>query len=677
MSLTSGAFAQGVSAGCTAVNALGSQSLVLGTPVTFGPFSGFDEGFANQPSDGDTIRLGIGARDMNVTVEYIGSGGTTNDTMTPASTFSNLIIGSSANHPENGSLSIRLTMTGGTSTRPSVFIQCLGTPNPGQPAGSSSSSSTQQQILSGAFAVVQAEDSAKLGNSPTDLPSKLISTADAALSDPQQVLEDLAAEMLRGIGPLRASAKEEFEKIMRLDLRAEGIPEERIDEIVKEVGFGEVNEYRLWFQDFLRTQGFSERKIDVVMEKVDPRADEESLRELLESEIFSPDQIDIVIKAYVNGDPELIGEGRRFTSQEMVAAGEAIDHAGSVLEERGSGNLGLAAVILNDVDQATSPQDLHERISRAIELLDGIVPEGRLSAWRGVLDQAGSNFDIGLSEGETVLRADTNSILFGFSMDGSDAGVDIGPNTSLWLQGRVSFMMGNAQGTSGSAFNLRAGIIHGINPKADVGGYFGAFRSDQTIRSSGEKNVSEAYQLGAYGNLRIARTLTLGTNVFFEGGATSTNNAGVTGRYGYRVLGASLSLSGQKKWRDWILTPSVSIAHSRRTTDAYVNSAAVTVPSTATTSNSLTASITAGRSKLVDHRRVRRIDTRISAGATYYDRRHSVLSALNQKAAGASVGYGITLHMRSGATITLDSNISGLGQDTPTLGLSGRYRIQF
>ena len=58
------ASAQAISAGCTGVNALGSQNIALGVPTTFGPFNGFDEGFANQPSDGDTIRLGIGGRDM-------------------------------------------------------------------------------------------------------------------------------------------------------------------------------------------------------------------------------------------------------------------------------------------------------------------------------------------------------------------------------------------------------------------------------------------------------------------------------------------------------------------------------------------------------------------------------------------------------------------------------------
>jgi len=72
-----------------------------------------------------------------------------------------------------------------------------------------------------------------------------------------------------------------------------------------------------------------------------------------------------------------------------------------------------------------------------------------------------------------------------------------------------------------------------------------------------------------------------------------------------------------------------------------------------------------------------RIDTRLNAAATYYDRDHSVLTGANQNAAGGSLGAGVTLHLHRGGVVALDASVGGLGQDTRSFGLSWRYSLDF
>ena len=511
-------------------------STTVGTSVTIGPFVGFDEGFHNQPADGDTIRLArVG--DVSYRAEYISAATDTQNILVP-NRFSNHVIASPGS-PETLAMTIRITTLATTEANPQVAVSCLNTPNPGQaPAGGGGGggepASTPAEIDE--VNVGQAEDNARLGTAPSDLPTTMTTPA------PGSNETDLE-QARRNAEALGEFINEELLDAIRLDTPNAVTADVVVDALKEAAGpsLSEADAERLrdivtlnfdkLISGFRLVQEISvlDKEDDIEGHVRNPLA---RFFEDLSSESkrgsSEKDKRDRAIRAVIQ---EAIDQaGVKLTSGQMDTVVEAIDASigtsqaeaatkatADAYRERASGLRRARELFENGEHRAAADQtDRTLRSPRTGEFTRPRFPsevQGPDGFDDGIFDPepsstAGQVNFVSASGNTATLFFDSEALRRRLHAQGarfsSQSVAYVPADMRYWMKGRISFLNGSAGGVDGKAFEIQAGAIYRASPKWEFGGFFAGFRSDLRTVTSGTDFDTESYSLGLYANHKLS-----------------------------------------------------------------------------------------------------------------------------------------------------------------------------
>ncbi|MDW3097579.1 MAG: autotransporter outer membrane beta-barrel domain-containing protein [Alphaproteobacteria bacterium] len=395
---------------------------------------------------------------------------------------------------------------------------------------------------------------------------------------------------------------------------------------------------------------------------------------------------------------EFFGGWRSYANDPFEPAESTLTTGGSYISPRNWGIRSHAA-FMNEVLQEAEAAGIKNQLiqlmtkqSEAFRAREQLYQDLRAATARAAIRQrltgarhqfmhvSGESFQIDLSS-DQLFRAATLGL-----DDSAAAPADLPPLTiagmpvNIWLRGRGTvFDRQKRAGSDGWAAHVLSGIAFQLADQIVAGAYGSYLTGESDVKATGTEVVSRQMGGGAYAQIQVVDTLSVGLSFSKETGEQDIKTTAASGTADTDLWTVSGSLSGSYFVNPVVLTPSLSVSYAESQRDGYTDSTGTAIPGSRSRDTTIGSGLTVSRSFEYEDGWIRRATPRLNATLNYFARekdtlRLSATEIIDRDNWGANVGAGVTLTTSGSSRLSFDAGVIGIGQDT--LGYTGQLQLE-
>ena len=262
----------------------------------------------------------------------------------------------------------------------------------------------------------------------------------------------------------------------------------------------------------------------------------------------------------------------------------------------------------------------------------------------------------------------------------STQGSAFGAGRSMyWLQSELGQLRG-ASDRDGQSASLRLGMAHDLGSGVVMGYYLSYLNVETSISGPNTKVDSDGLGAGLYLTFDLSERVTGGISVFHENADVTAEVNGASGSFQRRYSSVEAEISSVHFSGLWTITPSLGFGRVVTDRDGYTDSASNVIPGARESFTTASLQVGFDRALIIDFAQADSVNLTGHLGLNYQDRERRVLSTnttLENGDLSGSFGLGARIEGRDGGVLQIDLGARGLGTDTTTLSLGGRYELEF